>query len=127
MRAQYEDCLFPTILEPRNHRGPLIDPITGETCPMEVVGDCRATDPIFKGSYRCKQVFSALFLSSSCQLCKVQSLVFLCTNLCKVLWSKLCLDPVFQVMRCKTFGECCEMVHKFFVRVLHPSRVDLIM
>ena len=49
--AQYDDHLYPTILEPWNHRGPLIDPVIGETCPMEVVGDFRATDPIFKGSY----------------------------------------------------------------------------
>ena len=49
--AQYNDHLFPAILEPRNHRGPLIDLVTGETCLMEVVGDFRATDPIFKGSY----------------------------------------------------------------------------
>ena len=50
-RAQYDDHLFPTIVEPRNHCGQLIDPVTGETCPMEVVGDFRAMDPIFKGSY----------------------------------------------------------------------------
>ena len=49
--VQYDDHLFPAILEPQNHRGPLIDPVTGETCPMEVVGDFRAMDPIFKGSY----------------------------------------------------------------------------
>ena len=50
-RAQYNDRLYPAILEPRNHRGPLIDPIMGEPCPMEVVGDFRAVDTIFKGSY----------------------------------------------------------------------------
>ena len=50
-RVQYNDQLYPAILEPWNHRGPLIDPVTGEPCPMEVVGDFRATDPIFKGSY----------------------------------------------------------------------------
>ena len=49
--AQYDDRLFPAIVEPRNHHGPLIDPTTGETCQMEVVGDFRAMDPIFKGSY----------------------------------------------------------------------------
>ena len=49
--AQYNDHLYPTILEPWNHRGLLIDPVTGETCPMEVVGDFRAMDPIFKGRY----------------------------------------------------------------------------
>ena len=50
--AQYNDRLYPTILEPQNHRGPLIDPATGEPCPMEVVGNFRAVDPIFKGCYR---------------------------------------------------------------------------
>ena len=49
--VQYNDHLYPSILEPQNHHGPLIDSITGEPCPMEVVGDFKATDPIFKGSY----------------------------------------------------------------------------
>ena len=49
--VQYNDHLFPIIVEPRNNHSPLIDPITGETCQMEVVDDFRATDPIFKGSY----------------------------------------------------------------------------
>ena len=49
--AQYNDQLYSTILEPQNHRSPLIDPITEEPCPMEVVGDFKAADPIFKGSY----------------------------------------------------------------------------
>ena len=49
--VQYDNCLFPTIVELWNHYGPLMDPVTGETCLMEVVGDFRATDPIFKGSY----------------------------------------------------------------------------
>ena len=40
-RVQYDDRLFPTIVEPQNHSGPLIDPITGETCLMEVVGNFR--------------------------------------------------------------------------------------
>ena len=56
--AQYDDHLFPAIVEPQNHRGPLIDPVTGETCPMEVMGDFRATDPIFKGSYRDSFLYS---------------------------------------------------------------------
>ena len=50
-RAQYNDCLYPSILEPQNHHGPLLDPMMGEPCPMEVVGDFKAADPIFKGSY----------------------------------------------------------------------------
>ena len=49
-RVQYNDPLYPTILEPWNHHSPLIDPVTGESCPMEVVGDFKAADPIFKGS-----------------------------------------------------------------------------
>ena len=49
--AQYNDCLYPSILEPQNQCGPLIDPIMGEPCPMEVVGDFKAADPIFKGCY----------------------------------------------------------------------------
>ena len=56
-RAQYNDRLYPTILEPWNHHGPLMDPLTGEPCPMEVVGDFKATDPIFKGSYGDSPVF----------------------------------------------------------------------
>ena len=39
------------ILEPQNHHGPLIDPAMGEPCPLEVVGDFTAMDPIFKGCY----------------------------------------------------------------------------
>ena len=49
--AQYNDRLYPTILEPQNHCSLLIDPAMGEPYPMEVVGDFRATDPIFKGCY----------------------------------------------------------------------------
>ena len=37
--VQYNDRLYPAILEPQNHRGPLIDPVMGEPCLMEVVGD----------------------------------------------------------------------------------------
>ena len=74
--AQYDDHLFPTILEPRNHRGPLIDPVTGETCPMEVVGDFRATDPIFKGSYG-------------------DSFLYLDDDLVRLRWQKVYL-PIFQ-------------------------------
>ena len=48
---QYNDRLYPTILELQNHHSPLIDPAMGEPCPMEVMGDFRATDPSFKGCY----------------------------------------------------------------------------
>ena len=56
--VQYKDRLYPTILEPWNHHGPLIDPVSGEPCPMEVVGDFKAADPIFKGSYRDSLLYS---------------------------------------------------------------------
>ena len=49
--VQYNDRLYPTILEPWNHHGLLIDPAMGEPYPMEVVGDFRATGLIFKGCY----------------------------------------------------------------------------
>ena len=49
--VQYKDQLYPSILEPQNHHVLLIDPTTGELCPMEVVGNFRAVDPIFKGCY----------------------------------------------------------------------------
>ena len=49
--VQYNDQLYPSILEPQNHCGLLIDPAMGEPCPLEVVGDFRAADPILKGCY----------------------------------------------------------------------------
>ena len=49
--VQYNDRLYPTILELRNHCDLLIDPAMGEPCLMEVVGDFRAADLIFKGCY----------------------------------------------------------------------------
>ena len=49
--AQYNDRLYPSILEPRNHHGPLIDLAMGKPCLLEVVGNFRATDPILKGCY----------------------------------------------------------------------------
>ena len=48
-RAQYNDRLFPMILEPWNHQEPLMDSLTKEPFPMELVGDFQAADPIFKG------------------------------------------------------------------------------
>ena len=50
-RAQYNDRLFPVILEPRNHRELLIDSFMKEPYPMELVGDFWTADPIFKGCY----------------------------------------------------------------------------
>ena len=49
--AQYNDQLFPTILEPRNHCSLLIDSTMREPYPMEMVGDFWAVDSIFKGCY----------------------------------------------------------------------------
>ena len=49
--VQYNNRLYPSNLEPWNHSGMLIDPTTGEPCPMEVVGDFKAMGPIFKGCY----------------------------------------------------------------------------
>ena len=56
--AQYKDQLYPSILELQNHCGPLIDPAMGEPCPLEVVGDFKAMDPIFKGCYRDSLLYS---------------------------------------------------------------------
>ena len=75
-RVQYNDQLFPAILEPWNHCGPLIDPIMGEPYPMEMVGDFKATDPIFKGCYR-------------------DSLLYSDADLCWLRWQKIHL-PTFQ-------------------------------
>ena len=49
--AQYKERLFPEILEPWKHQGPLTDFANKEPLPMELVGDFRSTDPIFKGCY----------------------------------------------------------------------------
>ena len=49
--VQYNKWLYPSSLEPQNHHGPLIDPTMGDPYLMEVVGDFRASDPIFKGCY----------------------------------------------------------------------------
>ena len=61
--VQYNDRLYPTILQPQNHCGLLIDPTSGEPCPMEVVGDFRAVDPIFKGCYGDSLLYSEADLS----------------------------------------------------------------
>ena len=49
--AQYKERLFPKILKLQNHWAPLTDSVTKEPFPMELVGDFRSTDPIFKGCY----------------------------------------------------------------------------
>ena len=74
--AQYNEWLYPAILEPQNHCGPLIDPTTGEPYPMEVVGNFRAVDPIFKGCYG-------------------DSLLYSNADLARLRWQKIYL-PAFQ-------------------------------
>ena len=49
--SQYKERPFPEILKPWNHQALLTDPITKEPFPMELMGDFRSTDPIFKGCY----------------------------------------------------------------------------
>ena len=49
--AQYKERLFPEILDPQNHWELLTDSPTREPFPMELVGDFRSMDPIFKGCY----------------------------------------------------------------------------
>ena len=49
--AQYKEQLFPKILEPWNHWALLTDSVTKAPFLMELVGDFRSTDPIFKGCY----------------------------------------------------------------------------
>ena len=55
--VQYNNQLYPTILELWNHHSPLIDTATGEPYPMEVVGDFRSVDLIVKGCYGDSPVF----------------------------------------------------------------------
>ena len=74
--VQYNEQLYPSILEPWNHRGPLTDPTMGEPYPMEVVGDFRAMDLIFKG-------------------CSGDSLLYSDTDLARLRWWKIYL-PMFQ-------------------------------
>ena len=56
--AQYNNQLYPNILQPWNHCGLLIDPAMRKPYPMEVVGDFRAMEPIFKGCYRDSLLYS---------------------------------------------------------------------
>ena len=63
--VQNNDWLFPAILELSNHHGSLIDPTMGEPYPMEMVGDFKAVDPIFKGCYGDSLLYSDADL---CQL-----------------------------------------------------------
>ena len=63
--AQYNDQLFPAILEPQNHPEPLMDSLTKEPFPMELLGDFQAADPIFKQCYGDSLLYSDVDL---CQL-----------------------------------------------------------
>ena len=67
--AQYNDWLFPTILESQNHCGLLIDSAMRESYPMEMVGDFWAADLIFKGCY------GDSFLYSNADLCQLRQWV----------------------------------------------------
>ena len=49
--TQYNNWLFPSILKLWNHCGLLIDSVTGEPYPMQMVDNFRAVDLIFKGCY----------------------------------------------------------------------------
>ena len=49
--AQYKERLFPEILELWNYQEPQTNSATKESLPMELVGDFRSMDPIFKGCY----------------------------------------------------------------------------
>ena len=75
-RVQYNDQLFPAILEPWNHCGLLIDPATGESYLMETVGNFKAAVLIFKGCYG-------------------DSLLYSDADLCWLRWWKIHL-PMFQ-------------------------------
>ena len=75
--AQYNDHLYPSILEPQNHHSLLIDPVTGEPCLMEVVGNFKATDPIFKGCYG-------------------GSLLYLEDDLARLRWQKIPVPPALS-------------------------------
>ena len=74
--AQYNDQLFSAILESQNHCGPLIDPTTGEPYLMEMVGNFKVADLIFKGCYG-------------------DSLLYSNADLCQLRWQKIHL-PAFQ-------------------------------
>ena len=47
--VQYGPKLFPELVVPCNHAGPLIDSATGQDAPFWTIGSFRAVDPIFPG------------------------------------------------------------------------------
>ena len=92
--AQYNDQLYPSILELWNHRSPLIDPAMGEPCLLEVVGDFKTMDPIFKGCYR-------------------DSLLYSEADLTQLRWQKVYL-PVYQ-------GEIPMPPAPYYQQVMEPA------
>ena len=68
--VQYNDQLFLAILEPWNLCSLLIDPTMREPYPMEMVGNFKAMDLIFKGCYR-------------------DSLLYSDADLCQLRWQKI--------------------------------------
>ena len=47
--VQFSPKLFPELVIPRNHAGPLADPAMGHDAPFRTVGSFRPVDPIFPG------------------------------------------------------------------------------
>ena len=47
--VQFGPKLFPELVIPRNHAGPLVDSATGHDAPFRTVGSFQAVDPIFSG------------------------------------------------------------------------------
>ena len=47
--VQFGPKLFPELVIPHNHAGPLVDSATGHDAPFRTVGSFRAVDPIFPG------------------------------------------------------------------------------
>ena len=45
--VQYGPKLFPELVVPCNHAGPLIDPAMGQDAPLQTIGSFRDVDPIF--------------------------------------------------------------------------------
>ena len=57
--VQFGPKLFPEIVIPRNHAGPLVDSAMGHDAPFRTVGSFRAMDPIFPGFPGDLELFTA--------------------------------------------------------------------
>ena len=101
-RVQYNDWLFLAVLELWSHCNPLIDPTRGEPFLMEMVGDFKATDLIFKGCYR-------------------DSLLYSDTDLCWLRQQKIL--PVFQEEIPVPPAPCYRQVREPVVAKQSPHRV----